>query len=96
MEVKGSVGDGFISLCGEYSSIAGQADLLVHLEYRLLDDWKTKGQIRENSSRGISYELIELATANMRSPGDHVYQDKKLLQQMIDQAKTIVPRWNDK
>ena len=69
------------------------ADLLVHINYRLLDDWRSTGKLGQSPAH--IYELIELCTANMRSPADHVFQDKKLLQKTIDQAKAIVPCWKD-
>jgi hypothetical protein len=69
------------------------ADLLVHVTYRMLDDWRTTGKTGQSPPH--IYECLELSTANMRSKADHVYQDKGLLQQMIDQAKSIVPHWKD-
>lgn len=69
------------------------ADLLVHITYRMLDDWRNTG--RTGQSPPYIYELLELSTANMRSKADHVFQDEKLLRKMIDQAKSIVPHWKD-
>jgi hypothetical protein len=86
------LGDALFPLATETAPLQG-ADLLVHVTYRMLDDWRTTG--RPDRSPPIVYELLELSTANMRSKADHVYQDKELLQGAIDQAKGIVPQWND-
>ena len=69
------------------------ADLLVHISYRMMDDWRTTG--KTGQSPIFIYELLEFCLANMRKKGDHVYQDKALLQQMITQAKNYVPGWKD-
>jgi hypothetical protein len=69
------------------------ADMLVHLTYRMLEDWRTSGKIGQ--SPAYIYEFLELSLANMRDKRDHVYQDKPLLQQMVNQAKRIVPTWKD-
>jgi hypothetical protein len=70
------------------------ADLLVHLEYRMLDDWRTTGKTGESPDH--IYELLGLAWANRRSDSDHVYQNKENIQKAIDQAKTLAPHWKDK
>jgi hypothetical protein len=69
------------------------ADLLVHTTYRMLDDWRSTGKTGQSPS--YIYELLELSTANMRSPAEHVFQNKVLMRKMIDQAKSIAPHWKD-
>jgi hypothetical protein len=59
----------------------------------MLDDWRTTGKTDQRPPH--IYELLELSTANKRSTADHVYQDRHLLQEMIAQAKKIVPHWVD-
>jgi hypothetical protein len=69
------------------------ADLLVHTSYRLLKDWRVTG--RKDGSLPIVYELLNLATANMRRKGDHVYQGKAQFEQTLSQAKTFATTWKD-
>jgi len=69
------------------------ADLLVHLSYRMMDDWRTTG--KTGKSPQYIYDLLELALINMRTRTDHVYQDKEGLQKTIDQAKFFAPTWKD-
>jgi hypothetical protein len=86
------LGTALFPLADETAQIQA-ADLLVHIEYRMLDDWRVTGKTGQSPKH--IYQLLELCMANMRSREDHVFQDKALLQQVIGQAKNIVPGWKD-
>jgi hypothetical protein len=89
---KERLGNALFPLAAETPQLQA-ADLLVHLEYRMLDDWRTAG--KKGQSPAHIYELMGLCLSNMRNKGDHIYQDKALLQQAINQAKRFAPRWKD-
>ncbi len=65
------------------------ADLLVHLTYRHMEAWFTKTALPIWLS-----ELLRVCLTNMGSNRDHVYQDRTCLQDMIDQARALVPGWD--
>jgi hypothetical protein len=67
------------------------ADLLVHLSYRHMEAWFTK----EPLPAWIS-ELLNICLTNMACSKDHVYQDREGLQKMIDDARALVPGWDER
>ena len=64
------------------------ADFLVHLTYLEMDKWLKTGvkPIRPP-------KMLRACLTNMRTPYDHVYQDKKSLQVVIDKAAKLAPLW---
>jgi hypothetical protein len=89
---KSRLGHASFPLAAETAQLQA-ADLLVHLTYRILEDWIACGETGKSDPH--VYKLLELCHVNMRSKGDHVYQDKNLLHQIIVQAKQLAPRWKD-
>ena len=68
------------------------ADLLVHLIYLHMAECLQRGE-RGTFSTAPS-DLAGLCIANVQDQSKElVYQDKTCLQKMIDQAKSIAPRW---
>lgn len=70
------------------------ADLLVHTVYQHM----LKG-IEDGISGEFPYwpsGVARLCIANARTPHHLVYQNRRALQKMIDDAKTLAPAWNPK
>lgn len=68
------------------------ADLLVHTVYQYM----VKG-IESGVTGDFAEDPSEIAlncVANVQDPHHLVYQNKKALQKVIDDAKALVPRWN--
>lgn len=63
------------------------ADLLVHLTYLEMEDRRISGLFKEPSN------LLLACMANLRDPLDQVFQNKECLQNVIDQANKLVPKW---
>lgn len=90
---KERLGDARFPLADETPQLQA-ADLLVHLTYRVMEDWVACGKGGTRDPR--LPELLKLCCTNSRSDKDHVYQNKLLLQQAITQAKARAPLWKDK
>jgi hypothetical protein len=89
---KERLGNALFPLASETPQLQA-ADLLVHLTYKLLEDWITTGNRGGNDPKIV--KLLELCHRNRRNKGDHVYQTRVALEQMIAQAKMASPKWKD-
>ena len=64
------------------------ADLLVHLTYRHMCEWREKGKVTQPSG------LLTECLANMRSRDDHKYQDRVCLEEMLRQSRRFLGAWD--
>lgn len=64
------------------------ADLLVHLTYLHMNEWKANKKIVKQSP------FLTECLQNSRSNEDHSYQNRKCLQRILEQSRQIVPDWD--